>query len=59
MATYVSLSRFTDQGIRNVKESPDRLATFKAMADKMGVTMKVAPLHCGGLRHGQRHRRLR
>ena len=42
MATYVILASFTDQGIRNVKESPDRLAAFKAMAEKMGVTMKSA-----------------
>jgi uncharacterized protein with GYD domain len=42
MATYVVLASFTDQGIRNVKESPDRLAAFKAMAEKMGVTMKSA-----------------
>jgi uncharacterized protein with GYD domain len=42
MATYVILANFTDQGIRNVKESPDRLAAFKAMAEKMGVTMKSA-----------------
>jgi uncharacterized protein with GYD domain len=40
MATYVVLASFTDQGIRNVKESPDRLAAFKALAEKMGVTMK-------------------
>ena len=26
MATYVTLYTFTDQGIRNVKDSPDRLA---------------------------------
>ena len=42
MATYVILASFTDQGIRNVKESPDRLAAFKTMAEKMGVTMKSA-----------------
>ena len=42
MATYVVLASFTDQGIRNVKDSPDRLAAFKAMAEKMGVTMKSA-----------------
>jgi uncharacterized protein with GYD domain len=40
MATYVVLASFTDQGIRNVKESPDRLAAFKVMAEKMGVTVK-------------------
>jgi uncharacterized protein with GYD domain len=40
MATYISLMKFTDQGIRNVKDSPDRYGTFKAMAEKMGVTVK-------------------
>jgi len=37
MATYVSLLNFTDQGIRNIKESPDRYGAFKAMAEKLGV----------------------
>jgi uncharacterized protein with GYD domain len=40
MATYVVLASFTDQGIRNVKDSPDRLAAFRAVAEKLGVTMK-------------------
>jgi uncharacterized protein with GYD domain len=40
MATYVTLANFTDQGIRNVKDSPDRLAAFRAMADKLGITVK-------------------
>jgi uncharacterized protein with GYD domain len=40
MATYVTLLKFTDQGIRNIKDSPDRYGTFKAMAEKMGVTVK-------------------
>jgi len=42
MATYIVLANFTDQGVRNVKDSPDRLAAFKAAAEKMGVTMKAA-----------------
>lgn len=42
MATYVSLISFTDQGIKNVKDSPDRLAAFKALAEKSGVTVKGA-----------------
>jgi uncharacterized protein with GYD domain len=42
MATYVILVNFSDQGIRNVKESTNRLAAFKTMAEKMGVTMKSA-----------------
>lgn len=40
MASYVTLCNFTDQGIRNVKDSPDRLGAFRAMAEKLGVTMK-------------------
>lgn len=42
MATYVTLANFTDQGIRNVKDSPDRLAAFRAMAEKVGITIKSA-----------------
>ena len=40
MATFISLVNFTDQGIRNVKDSPDRLNAFRAMAEKMGVSVK-------------------
>ena len=40
MPTYVTLANFTDQGIRNIKESPDRLAAFKAMAEKLGISIK-------------------
>jgi len=40
MATYISLLNFTDQGIRNIKDSPDRYGTFRAMAEKLGVTVK-------------------
>jgi uncharacterized protein with GYD domain len=40
MATYISLLNFTDQGIRNVKDSPDRYEAFRAMAEKMGVKVK-------------------
>ncbi len=40
MATFISLLNFTDQGIRNVKESPDRYEAFRAMAEKVGVKVK-------------------
>jgi len=40
MAMFISLCNFTDQGIRNVKESPKRAEAFKTMATKMGVTVK-------------------
>ena len=32
MVTYVVLSKFTDQGIRNAKDSPKRADAFKQMA---------------------------
>lgn len=40
MATYISLLNFTDQGIRDVKESPRRYEAFRTMAEKLGVTLK-------------------
>lgn len=42
MATFISLVNFTDQGIRNVKDSPDRLLAFRALAEKLGVSVKGA-----------------
>lgn len=40
MATYVVLANFTDQGIRNVKDSPKRAEAFKQMAKTFEVTVK-------------------
>jgi len=40
MVAYVVLANFTDQGIRNAKESPKRAEAFKAMAKTFGVTVK-------------------
>src|SRR5215831_7041581 len=40
MVTYVVLANFTDQGIRNVKDSPKRADAFKEMAKTFGVTVK-------------------
>lgn len=42
MATYVVLANFTDQGIRNVKDSPERLAAFRAAAEKLGFSIRHA-----------------
>lgn len=42
MASFVTLVNFTDQGIRNVKDSPDRYEAFKAAAESVGVTVKNA-----------------
>ena len=41
MATFVSLVNLTDQGIRNIKESPSRFEAFKDMAAKRGVNVKA------------------
>ena len=40
MLTYVVLAKFTDQGIRNAKDSPKRAEAFKKMAETFGVTVK-------------------
>jgi uncharacterized protein with GYD domain len=40
MATFIALVNFTDQGIRNVKDSPDRFQAFKQLAEKAGVAVK-------------------
>ncbi|MEW8114263.1 MAG: GYD domain-containing protein [Candidatus Thiodiazotropha endolucinida] len=36
---HITLVNFTDQGIRNVKESPDRYEAFKVLAEQMGLTV--------------------
>ena len=40
MSSYVWLINWTDQGIRNVKETTKRANGFKEMAAKMGVNVK-------------------
>ncbi len=40
MATFIVLLNFTDNGIRNVKESPDRYDNLRKLAEKLGVTFK-------------------
>jgi uncharacterized protein with GYD domain len=40
MVTYVVLAKFTDQGIRNAKESPKRADAYKQLAKTFGVTVK-------------------
>ena len=39
MPTYISLSTFTDQGIRNVKDSTKRADSVKEAAKKFGASM--------------------
>ena len=40
MATFISLISFTQQGIRDFKDSPERVVKFKALAQKAGATVK-------------------
>ena len=40
MVTYVVLAKFTDQGVRNAKDSPKRADAYKQMAKTFGVTVK-------------------
>jgi len=42
MATYIGVINFTDQGIRGIKESPNRLAAAIKLGETLGVTVKQA-----------------
>ena len=41
MPHYISLVNWTDQGIRNVKETPKRVDAVNAMASKLGAKMEI------------------
>ena len=41
MPTYIQLFRWTDQGIRNVKASPDRVAAAGQAIQSMGGELKA------------------
>jgi uncharacterized protein with GYD domain len=40
MATYLVIGQFTDQGIRNIKETTKRAEALKDMAKRYGATVK-------------------
>ena len=40
MATYIALSRFTDQGIRGVKDTIERADAVRDAAKKFGAELK-------------------
>lgn len=40
MPTYILLGSFTDQGIRNVKDTTKRAEALRGMGQKLGVTVK-------------------
>ena len=56
MVAYVVLANFTDQGVRNARESPKRADAFKDLAKTFGVTVQGDRLDTGTLRH-RHHRR--
>ncbi len=47
MPTYITLANYTDQGIRNVSDSPARLEAAKALIKEMGGEMKAFYLTMG------------
>jgi uncharacterized protein with GYD domain len=47
MPTYVTLYHFTQQGVQNIKESPDRIAAAREVAGSMGVDVKGIYLTMG------------
>ena len=40
MPTYIGLVNYTDQGIRKIKDSPDRLEAVKNLAKDLGGELK-------------------
>jgi uncharacterized protein with GYD domain len=40
MPAYITLASFTEQGARNIKDSPQRFEAFKAAAEAAGVSVK-------------------
>jgi uncharacterized protein with GYD domain len=40
MATFILLGDYTDQGIRNIKDSPKRLDAARGMASRLDVRIK-------------------
>ena len=47
MSAYFLLCNFTDQGIRNIKDMPNRRAAARELAGKLGVEIKAAYMALG------------
>ena len=41
MPNYITLGNWTEQGIKNVKESPKRADAVTALANKLGAKMQI------------------
>ncbi len=48
MSTYILLVNYTDQGIRNIKDSPKRADAARKLAETFGAEMKDVYLTMGG-----------
>lgn len=48
MPTYISLVNYTEQGVANIKDSPDRLDDAKELAETLGGEFKEWYLTFGG-----------
>ena len=40
MPAYITVVNFTDQGARNIKDSPERFEAFKRLTEAAGITVK-------------------
>ena len=40
MTTYVTLYKYTEQGIRNIKDAPSRVEAAKKAGAQAGITIK-------------------
>jgi uncharacterized protein with GYD domain len=47
MTTYIMLAKWTEQGIRNAKESPNRLDKMRRLLQEMGGDLKLFFLTMG------------
>ncbi len=47
MPTYITLYRYTDQGISNIKESPNRMHAYRQALQDMGGGLKAIYLTMG------------
>jgi uncharacterized protein with GYD domain len=47
MATYLLLSRYTDQGVKSIKDSPARIENFKKSARGVGAEVREVYLALG------------
>lgn len=48
MPTYIMLARYTDQGIRTIKEAPKRAEDFRKLCERLGARVKDAYRTMGG-----------